>query len=94
MENIRQDVIKTQRKINDLMDNAGHAAAVTLRREVQALEDDLQVKRHAHTIEDRVKRIIHLLEGEAKQARIMDYEHLDMFRKYFEDLRRTLRNMA
>ncbi|HSX08350.1 MAG TPA: hypothetical protein VLG11_05645 [Candidatus Saccharimonadales bacterium] len=94
MENIRQEVIKIQRKINDLMDDAGHAAAALLRKEVQGLEDDLQVKKHALTIEARVKRIIDLLQGEAKAARIMNYEHLDMFRKYFEELRQTLRKMA
>jgi len=94
MENLRQEVIKIQRKINDLMDDAEHATASMLRKEVQGLEDDLQVKKNALTIEARVKRIIHLLEGEAKEARIMNYEHLDMFREHFEELRSTLRKMA
>jgi len=83
-----------QRKINDLMDDTSHAAASALRREVQGLEDDLQVQKRALTIEARVKRIIHILEGEARHARIMNYEHLDMFRDYFEELRQTLRKMA
>jgi hypothetical protein len=94
MEHIRQEVIRMQRRINDLMDDAAHAAAATLRKEVQGLEDDLQVKKNARSIEVRVKRIIHLLEGEARSARIMNYEHLDMFRDYFEDLRQTLRKMS
>ncbi|HSW65852.1 MAG TPA: hypothetical protein VLI54_01795 [Bacillota bacterium] len=94
MEHLRQEVIKMQHKINDLMDDAGHEAARMLCKEVQGLEDDLQVKKQALTIEARVKRIIHILEGEAKEARIMNYEHLAMFREYFEELRHKLRGMA
>ena len=91
MEPLRQQVITQQRRFNDLLDSPAHAASQLLKREIQALEDDLQVRKNARTIEDRVKRIIHTLEGEAKAARIMNYEHLDMFRHWFEHLRDELR---
>lgn len=93
MEQLRQQVIATQRKFNDLLDYPQMSSAQTLKREIQALEDDLQVKKNPLTIESRVKNIIHLLEGEAKAQRIMNYEHLEMFRHYFEHLRDSLREM-
>lgn len=94
MEPLRQQVIVTQRKINDLMDKPSDPAAMSLKREVQGLEDDLQSQKNPITIEDRVKHIIHLLEGPAKANRIMNYEHLDMFKHWFEHLRETLRRMG
>lgn len=94
MEDIREEVIRMQRKMNDHLDDASHPAARALAREVQALEDDLQVRKNPLTIEGRVKHIIEILEGEAKDARIMDYSHLDMFQDYFEELRQKLRSMG
>lgn len=94
MEPLRQQVIATQRKINDLMDKPSDPAAISLKREVQGLEDDLQSQKNSITIEDRVKYIIHLLEGPAKANRIMNYKHLEMFKHWFEHLREQLRGMA
>lgn len=94
MEPLRQQVIATQRKINDLMDKPNDSAAGRLKTEVQGLEDDLQSQKNPLTIEDRVKRIIGILDGPAKSNRIMNYEHLDMFKRWFEGLRETLRRMS
>lgn len=93
MENLRQQVISMQRKINDLMDAPKDPAAQQLAREVQGLEDDLQVSKNPRTIEDRVKRILQIIRGNAKSARIMNYEHLDMLEQWFETLRQQLRKM-
>lgn len=93
MEDLRKQVISMQHKIKDLLDEPGHAAAGRLTNEVQGLEDDLQIEKNARTIEDRTKRIIRLLQGEAKDARIMDYEHLQMLEDWFEGLRRKLQKL-
>lgn len=93
MEPLRKQVIDMQRKINDLMDKPTDPAARSLEREVQGLEDDLQVSKNPRSIEDRVKRIIQLLKGDAERARIMNYEHLTMLEKWFEGLRQSLRKM-
>lgn len=93
MDKMRTQVIDMQRKIKDLMDEPSASAARKLTAEVQALEDDLQVKKNAKTIEDRVERIIQLIRGDAKNARIMNYEHLDMLEKWFEGVRNQLRKM-
>lgn len=93
MESMRKQVIQMQNKINDLMDSPTDPAARSLVREVQGLEDDLQVQKNSRTIEGRVKRIIQLLKGDAKSARIMNYEHLAMLEQWFEGLRAGLRKM-
>jgi hypothetical protein len=93
MEDLRKAVINMQFKIKDLMDEPNDSAAGRLNNEVQGLEDDLQVKKNARTIEDRVKRIINLLEGDARRAPIMNIEHLQMLQKWFEDLRDDLRKL-
>ena len=93
MEELRKQVIDMQHKIRDLTDLPGEPAAQKLAREVQALEDDLQVKKNARTIEDRVKRIIDLLNGEARKAPIMDIPHLQMLEQWFEGLRQRLQKL-
>lgn len=93
MEDLRKQVMSMQHKIKDLLDEPGHAAARRLTSEVQGLEDDLQVTKNARSIEDRTKRIISLLQGEAKTARIMNYEHLDDLRQWFEGLRGKLQKL-
>ena len=93
MENLRKQVISMQHKIKDLMDAPKDPAAQQLNREVQGLEDDLQVSKTPRTIEDRVKRILQIIRGNAKAARIMNYEHLDMLEQWFENLRQQLRKM-
>lgn len=94
MEPLRQQVIATERKINDLLDKPSDSAASRLRSEVRGLEDDLQSKKSPASIEDRVKRIISILDGEAKTNRIMNPEHINMFRGFFNGLRETLRRMG
>lgn len=94
MEHLHEQVEQTARKINDLLDKPDDAAAGHLKHEVHGLEDDIRAKKNPISIEDRVKRIIHILEGEAKSNQIMNYEHIDMFRHQFEGLRETLRRMG
>lgn len=94
MEELRKHVISTQRQVHDVMDKPNHAVAIRLKRELQALEDDLQVEKHALSIKSRVEQIIRLLEGEAKAQNIMDYGHIDMFKKSFERVREQLARMA
>lgn len=94
MEQLRQQVIATHRSISDHMDKPGDSAAQKLNSELKGLEDDLQSQKNPLTIEDRVKRIIALLDGQAKTNRIMNYEHLTLFRQWFMGLRQTLSKMG
>ena len=94
MEQLRQQVITIQRRVNDLMDNHGHAVAGQLKREIQGLEDDLQVRKSVGTVEDRIKRIVGILQGDARHAQIMNIEHLESFRQTFEGLRQSVRKLG
>ena len=93
MEDMRKEVIRLQGQVRDFMDNPGHPAASRLNREIQALEDDLQVAKNKQSIHNRIHGIIHILEGEAKHAQIMDYSHLNMFKSKFEELQHRSRNL-
>lgn len=93
MDKIRQQVIAQQRRIRDLTDSPSDPAARSLEREVQGLEDDIQVGKSAKSIESRVMRIIQIIKGDASRNRIMNHEHLDMFEQWFMDLRSQLRKM-
>lgn len=93
MEDLRKQVIDIQHKIKDLLDDPDHSVARRLTSEVQGLEDDMQTDKNAYSVEDRTERIINLLQNEAEDARIMDYEHLQMLERWFENLREQLRKM-
>lgn len=93
MDKLRQQVIDQQRRIKDLLDAPNDPAAKSLNREVQALEDDIQVGKPANNLENRVERIIHIIKGDARRNRVMNFEHLEMFEKWFMNLRNQLRKM-
>ncbi len=94
MEQLRQQVIVMQRKVNDCLDKPSDPAAVRLKRELQGLEDDLQVRKSVGTVEDRVKRIIGILQGDARGAQIMNIEQLESFKEWFEGLRQSVRKLG
>jgi hypothetical protein len=93
MENMRKEVIRIQSKVRDLLDQPDHSAARQLNNEIQNLEDDLQTGKNKYSIEDRIKRIINILEGDASRNQIMDHHHLDMFKDQFEDMRQKARSL-
>lgn len=93
MDKLRQQVIAQQRRIRDLTDNPKDPAARSLEREVQGLEDDIQVGKPAKSVEARVVRIIQIINGDASRNRIMNHDHLDMLEQWFMDLRSQLRKM-
>jgi len=75
-----------QQRVNDLLDKPNDPVAGRLRSELQGLEDDLQVGKQANSIEARVRRIMDILEGPAKDAQIMNYQHIDMLYDWFDGL--------
>lgn len=93
LEPYRQKVRQLQHKIKDLMDHPNDAAARSLNQQVQRLEDDMEMGKHPGTLANNIEHIIRLLEHEAKDQRIMNYEHLDMFRKEFEHLHDAMKRM-
>lgn len=94
MEPLRQQLIATERRIHDLLDKPNEGAAGRLISEIRLLESDLQTGKNIYSMEDRVKRIINILGGEARNAQIMDYGHLDMFKAWFQNLLQTFQKMS
>ena len=94
MEQLRQQVIVMQRRVNDSLDKPSDPAAGRLKREIQGLEDDLQVRKSAGTVEDRIKRIMSILRGDARSANIMNVEQLESFWQWFEGLRQSVRKLG
>jgi hypothetical protein len=93
MQEIRKIVVELQHKINDLLDKPNSSAARQLQKEVQALEDDLQVGCNARSIGDRVERVIRLLEHEAEREQIMDYNDIQWLIHQFEHIHDSLRKL-
>ncbi len=93
MEDMRKEVTRIRDQIKDSLDKPDDAAARRLNTEVQALEDDLQMNKNKFAIEDRIKRIIAILQGEAEHAQIMDHAHLQMFEGKFEHLQGRARSL-
>jgi len=94
VEQLRRQVIGIQGKVKDHMDKPNDPAAKRLNAQIQALEDELQVGKKARSVVGRVDRIIDILKGDAKKARIMNYEHLELFVRWFEHLRETLKKLS
>jgi hypothetical protein len=93
MEGYAKRVEELERTIHDHMDKPHEGASGHLLSELRALRSDFQTGKNLYSIEDRIKRIVHILEGEAKNERIMNYEHLDLFKRTFEHMREAVRDM-
>lgn len=94
VDELHKQVITLQNAVHDLMDKPRHPSALRLQKEIEGLRVDVRVHRNPLTIEDRVKRILRILEEDAKEARIMNYEHIDLFRKRFEGLRENIERLT
>lgn len=92
---IYQEVQKLRFKVQDLLDDHAHALAQSLKREVQRLEDEMEMSKKPRSLEDRIKVIQRQLvtAGSGGENRIMDIEHANLLHDAFEDLRRTLKRM-
>lgn len=92
MDHLYKEIVSFQQKCNDYLDDPSHSLAGSLKREVQALEDDAQVRKNPHSIEDRVKRLIQLLE-EAGKENVMSHDHANELIERCEDFREELQKL-
>lgn len=84
---MHQQIEKIRMNVHDALDKPDDAAAGRLMSELKGLEDDFKQGKDQHHIEYRIKEIVNVLGGAAKDARIMNYEQIDYYRDYFEKLR-------
>lgn len=92
MDHLYKEILRFQHNVNDRLDDPSHNLAKSLKQEVQRLEDEAQVRKNPRSLEDRVKRIIRLLE-EVGHAKVMSHHDVDDLIERCEDFRKDLRKM-
>lgn len=92
MDHLYQEIVSFQRRCNDFTDNKEHSLARTLQQEVQRLEDEAQVRKNPRSLDDRVKRIMGLLE-ETEEHQVMSHAHADELIDHCEEFRKELRKL-
>lgn len=93
MDQLHQQALAFQNKVKDCTDDHDHNIAQSLKREVQAFEDDVQVKKNPRSIEGRVKGITELLEEARSQEVISAGDATELIRMS-EDFRDKLRELS
>lgn len=93
LKDLHQAALSYQSRTNDVIDDHNSPIARSLKRELQAFEDDVQVEKNARSIDDRMKRIINLFEearsrevisaGDATQMIRMGEEWREKLRKFY-----------
>lgn len=81
-----------QDKIVGFLDDRNHPIAQKLIRESEAIEDDFQTNRNPRSIEDHIKRFIHVFEELKRfETPIMDAQHARYLHDQYEHLQMSLR---
>lgn len=91
MDDIYKQVIELQNKFRGYIDQPNSPSGVSLRNEIQRLEDDVQGKKNKASLEVRVKGIIRLLEN--IDSSVMDDNHVDDLRDRCFDLIEDMRKI-
>ncbi len=92
MDQIYKQAIQLQFKFRDYVDQPNNPAMVNLRDQIQALTDDIEMKKNKLSLEDRVKTIIRILDS-ADGSGGMDDNHVDDLKDRSNDLRNDIRNL-
>ncbi len=92
MDHFYKEIVKFQRRCNDVTDDPKSHTGQALKVAVQRLEDDVQVRKNPRSIEDQVKRVIELLE-EAGKEQVISHHHVHELVEHCEEFRKELRKM-
>lgn len=90
MSDLYREVINLRHKLNNVIDDPSHSAAQALKKEVQALEDDFQVKKNARSLEARVVKVIQKIK-QAEHALVISQSDINYLHRQFEDIQQELR---
>jgi hypothetical protein len=93
MDQLYKRIVAFQHKCNDYIDDHAHAAARSLKNEIQRLEDEAQVRKHPRSLEDRVKQVIKQLEHAGSHG-VMSPGHVNELVRVSENFREELRSMS
>lgn len=92
MDDIYKQVIALQDKFRGYVDAPNDPRAVQLRNEIQALENDVQSKKHKFSIEDRIKRVLNIVLN-LNDTTVMDFSDKDDLKDRLEELRQEVRKL-
>lgn len=92
MSQLHEEALAFQQKVNDYTDDHSHNIAQSLKRELQDLEDEIQVNKNPRSIENRVKVIIELLE-EARSQEVISAGDATQLIRIAEEFREKLRKL-
>lgn len=90
MQDFHKEVLRWQDRVNDWTDEPGHQLGRQLEKDMQRLEDDVQVNKSAHSIRDSLKRLRRLVE-QAGDAEVMSHHHADEVIDWIDDSLRKIR---
>ena len=83
-----------QYKFHDIVGNADHPMAHTLRNEIHDLVEDIEVRKNPLTIEQRVKTIQNQLKQIEHQGHsFMNYDHANYLHHSYERMRSDIRRL-
>lgn len=91
MDRLYKDVVQLQNKFRNYIDQPYSVTGKSLAKEIQRLEDEVQVKKGKGTLEARVRGIIKILEG--TESIVMDGRHIDDLLDRCMDLIRDIKKL-
>jgi len=92
MDQLYKEVLAFQRRCRDYLDEPSASLARSLTSEVQKFEDEVQVKKNARSVENRVKSVMRILE-DMRGGSEMSVSHVDELIRQCEDFQSALRRM-
>ena len=92
MDQLYKEVLAFQRRCRDYLDEPSASLARSLTNEVQKLEDEVQVKKNARSVENRVKSVARILE-DMRGGSEMSVSHVSELIRQCEDFQSVLRRM-
>jgi len=92
MDDIYKQVIALQAKFMGYVDAPNDPRAVQLRNEIQALDNDVQSKKHKFSIDDRIKRVLNIVLN-LNDTTVMDFSDKDDLKDRLEELRQEVRKL-
>src|SRR3989344_4998106 len=91
MNDLYRDVINLRHKLNNVIDDHSHPSSQALKREVQRLEDEMQVKKPLKSLESRVKQVIDCLK-QAERACVISQADINYLHRQLEVILQSLRS--
>ena len=92
MDGLHRDILDLQRKWRDYLDMPNEPSAKQMTNAIQRLEDDIQVKKSAGTVEGQINQLINQIDR-LEETHVMSNSHLGELQRGFERMRDNVRKL-